>query len=206
MKDALVIFLHGVGSRGADLAPLAELWAQALPHVAFEAPDAPMPFDGGGHGHQWFSVSGVTEANRPARVATARPAFDALIRGLMVKHGLDARPDRLAFVGFSQGAIMALDAVADGRWPVAGIVAFSGRLATDMTTPPEPGSPVRDTNVLLIHGSADPVIAASESIRAEALLTGAGIPAASRIIPGLGHTISQEGAAWGAEFLAAVLA
>ena len=200
MKDTLVIFLHGVGSRGADLAPLAEIWAQSLPHAAFEAPDAPHPFDMTPRGRLWFSVSGVTEANRPARILTARPGFDLLIRELMAKHGLSDRPDRVALVGFSQGSIMALDAVASGRWPMAGVVAFSGRLATDIAEPP-----ALDTNVLLIHGGADPVIPASESIRAEALLTRAGVPASARVIPGLGHTISQEGAAWGAEFLAAVL-
>jgi phospholipase/carboxylesterase len=34
------------------------------------------------------------------------------------KHGFAGRFDRIAFFGFSQGAIMALDAVASGRWPV----------------------------------------------------------------------------------------
>lgn len=200
MKDSLVILLHGVGSRGADLAPLAELWAEALPNTAFEAPDAPLAFDLGRSGHQWFSVAGVTEESRPARVATARPAFNTLVAELLEKHGLTDRPDKLAFVGFSQGSIMALDAVATGRWPIAGVVAFSGRLPADVSA-----TPAVDTNILLIHGGADPVIPATESVRAEALFTRAGVPASARVIPGLGHTISQEGAGWAAEFLAAVL-
>lgn len=38
MSDALVIFLHGVGSSGASLAPLARVWADVLPNAAFAAP------------------------------------------------------------------------------------------------------------------------------------------------------------------------
>jgi phospholipase/carboxylesterase len=34
------------------------------------------------------------------------------------------------FVGVSQGAIVALDAVASGRWKVGALIAFSGLLAT----------------------------------------------------------------------------
>ena len=68
----LALLLHGVGAQGADMGGLAE--ALALPGLAFAAPDAPFPFDAapGSPGRQWFSVSGVTAANRAARVAAAR--------------------------------------------------------------------------------------------------------------------------------------
>ena len=54
----LVILLHGVGSNGADLMGLAQMWAPALPGVIFESPDAPHAFDHG-PGYQWFSITGV---------------------------------------------------------------------------------------------------------------------------------------------------
>ena len=60
MKETLVIFLHGVGARGSDLAPLGQIWAEALPRTDFAAPDGPEPFTGGGAGRQWFSIAGVT--------------------------------------------------------------------------------------------------------------------------------------------------
>ncbi len=43
MAKALVVFLHGVGSNGADLAVLGQHWSALLPDVAFAAPDAPFP-------------------------------------------------------------------------------------------------------------------------------------------------------------------
>jgi putative glutathione S-transferase len=203
-KDSLVIFLHGIGSRGAELAPLAGKWSEALPRTAFEMPDAPARFPTGanGHqrGHQWFSVDGVSNENRAERVKAARPAFDAIIAAAMERHGLKNRPDRVALVGFSQGAIMALDAVGSGRWPFAAVVGFSGRLAVDPVA-----TAAANSNVLLIHGGSDPVIPATESLRAEDLLTRAGIAASARVLAGLGHTISAKGAVWAEEFLRAVL-
>ena len=199
-KDSLVIFLHGIGSRGAELAPLASKWGETLPRTAFEMPDAPTRFAAGTKGHQWFSVDGISNDNRAARVKAARPAFDALIAAAMERHGLTNRPDRVAVVGFSQGAIMALDAVASGRWSFAAVVGFSGRLAVDPAQ-----SAATKSNVLLIHGGSDPVIPATESLRAEDILSRAGFSVSARILPGLGHTISAKGAVWAEGFLGAVL-
>lgn len=197
MPDSLVIFLHGVGSRGADLARLAEPLGAVLPAAAFAAPDGPFPFDRGGSGCQWFSIAGVNEANRAGRVADARATFDRTVAGCIAAAGLADRPDRVALVGFSQGSIMALDALATGRWPVAAIVAFSGRLATAGPLAPSPR-----THALLIHGAADAVIAASESAAAEASLTRAGAHVATAILPRLAHGISPEGIALAGTFLA----
>ncbi|MGG6124907.1 phospholipase, partial [Pantoea allii] len=67
MAKALVIFLHGVGSNGDDLAPIGDDWATLLPDVAFASPDAPYAFEHGA-GYQWFSLAGITPENRPGRV------------------------------------------------------------------------------------------------------------------------------------------
>jgi phospholipase/carboxylesterase len=200
MSRGLVIFLHGVGSRGADLAPLGDAWRAVLPETAFAAPDAPFPFDQGGAGRQWFSVRGVTPANRADRVLAAREAFDQAIGGIVAAHGLEGRPDRVALVGFSQGSIMALDAVASGRWPVAAVVAFSGRLAS-----PTPFRPATGSRVLLVHGDADPVMPVQEGLEAEALLKRAGVDVTLRRLPGLGHTISQQGTTAAGAFLSQAL-
>lgn len=201
MSSSLVIFLHGVGSRGSDLASLASVLAPYLPEAAFAAPDAPLPFDGGGFGRQWFSVRGVTEANRPQRIVDARGDFDAAIEGIIREHGLADRLDRVAMIGFSQGSIMALDALVSGRWPIGAVVAFSGRLAS-----PEPLTPSTATRTLLIHGEADPVIPARESEDAERRLAAAGAHVAVRLLPGVVHTISPEGVALAAAFLSESMA
>lgn len=199
MSRNLLIVLHGVGSDGADLAPFGEIWSRALPDTDFAAPDAPFAFGYGG-GRQWFSLDGVTAENRPGRVVAARETFDRLIGGIVSAHGLENDLDRVALVGFSQGAIMALDALASGRWPVAGVVAFSGRLASPAPLSPPPGA-----RVLLVHGDEDTVIPARESERAAAVLSGLGVETTLRILPGIGHGIAPEGVALAQRFLAGVL-
>lgn len=199
MAKALVIFLHGVGSNGADLAALGHHWAPLLPDVIFAAPDAPEPFAGSA-GYQWFSLNGVTAENRPARVRAARAAFDATVERVMTQQGLHGEWEKVVLVGFSQGSIMALDALASGRYPLAGVVAFSGRLAVD-----EPLTPTRHTPALLIHGHADEVIPWRESESAAQRLRAAGLSLELQLEPKTPHTISAQGAMRAAAFIAQCL-
>ena len=194
MSAPLIILLHGVGASGASLAPLAEAMAPALPGVAFATPDGVEPFDMGGPGRQWFSVKGVTAENRPARVAAARPAFDAALDRIIAEHG--ARPEHVALLGFSQGTIMSLDLLADGRRGFGALVGFSGRLPT-----PDPLHPAPNMPALLIHGDADPVIPASDTLDAARRLQAAGVSVETHIQPGLGHSISAEGLQLAVDFL-----
>lgn len=191
----LVILLHGVGSNGADLAPLGESWKARLPDAVFVSPNAPEPSNFGS-GYQWFSVAGVTEENRPARITAARAAFDTVISDIIDENGFNGRLNRVVLVGFSQGTIMSLDAVASGRWPVAAVIGFSGRLASEA-----PLTPSTETKIMLIHGTSDPVIPSWETEKAEAELKAAGLSVETVIEPGLGHTISIGGADRACDFL-----
>lgn len=199
MAKALVIFLHGVGSNGEDLAALGRHWAPLLPDVIFSAPDAPFPFTHGA-GFQWFSLEGVTPENRPARVRAARAAFDATLEAILAQHDLRDSREKVVLVGFSQGSIMALDALATGRYPLAGVVAFSGRLAVD-----EALTASVQTPVLLIHGHADEVIPWRESESAAQRLKAAGVPVELQLEPKTTHTISAQGAMRAATFIAQCL-
>lgn len=194
-KSFLAILLHGVGSNGEDLAPLAKSWQARLPDVSFAWPDAPER-SSFGSGFQWFSVAGVTEENRPARITAARPSFDTVVSGIIAENGFSDRLDRVVFVGFSQGTIMSLDAVASGRWPVAAVLGFSGRLATE-----KPLTPSIATKILLVHGTSDTVIPSWETEKAQTELTAAGMMVETVIEPGLGHTISIGGADRACDFM-----
>lgn len=167
-----VICLHGVGSSGAAMAPLAEALALAVPA---HCPDGPQPF---GAGRQWFSIDGVTEANRPARVAAALPAFTEIVSRF-------GDPRESLLVGFSQGAIMSLHAVAAGL-PVAGVIALSGRLAGPV--PPRADWPP----ITLLHGSADPMMPPSVARATEGWLKEAGAAPGLTIFEGLGHSVDAR--------------
>ncbi|MGK3126588.1 alpha/beta hydrolase [Candidatus Pantoea formicae] len=199
MAKALVVFLHGVGSNGDDLAVLGQHWASLLPDVAFASPNAPYPFEHA-MGYQWFSLTGITTENRPSRVREARAAFDETLQQLMARNGMADAWDKLILVGFSQGSIMALDALASGRYPLAGVVAFSGRLSFDGALTPQQHTPA-----LLIHGKVDGVIPYSETESAAQRLQEAGVTVEARYEATTGHTISSQGAMQAATFIAQCL-
>jgi len=200
-SDALVILLHGVGSNGADLAALAGPLSVYLPGAVFASPNAPTPFEGGGAGFQWFSIASVSPANRAQRIEGARAGYDRVVSAEIEKHGFAGRLDRVALFGFSQGAIMSLDAIASGRWPVGAVVAASGRLGT------MPGArPAKATPTLLLHGADDAIVPAAATPEAEAVLKGLGFDVEAHVYPRLGHSISREGVQAAGEFLARRLA
>ena len=169
-----VIFLHGVGSTGSSMQPLAD--ALSLPFAA-QCPDGPEPFDMG-PGRQWFSVKGVTEANRPDRITAALPAFIRTVESF-------GDPRDSLLIGFSQGAIMALHAVAAGM-SVAGLFALSGRLAGPIAArtdwPP----------ITLLHGSDDPVMSPAVAHATETWLRAAGAQPVLQVFDDLGHAVDHR--------------
>ena len=187
MHIKLVIFLHGVGSNGKDLLPIGEYWQQNHPELKVSTPNAPYSFMNSTEAFQWFSINGVTIENRLERIEQARPAFDHTIQKILEQHQLQNHLDQVLFCGFSQGTIMALDAVVTGRWPVTGVIGFSGRLATpiqkNLETKPK---------ILLMHGQNDTVIPVIESLQAQQLLTQAGFNSTLHTFDGLGHSINHD--------------
>lgn len=188
----LVIFLHGIGASGAQLQPLATAWKPQLCHAHFATPNA--PFSNGHGGHLWFKVDGLQLD--PGRIAQAREAFDGQIEEVISRAGFSSDLDRVAFVGVSQGAIIALDAVASGRWRIGAVIAFAGLL---------PIKPVRQEGyrppVLLVHGKNDRTIPAIASKAAAEQLRSFGFEVELVIEPEVGHTISMSGAAKALQFL-----
>ncbi|MBC8747018.1 phospholipase/carboxylesterase [Paraburkholderia sp. WC7.3g] len=186
---SLVVLMHGVGSNARDLMPLADVWSEDLPGTAFVSLDGTDPFDGGFGGRQWFSLRDVNEANREARVATAYQALRRVLDAELAHWQLSF--DRLALVGFSQGSMMALHHVASSAEGAAGVVAYSGRLASPIV------SSNRATPLTLVHGEDDQVIPVRELEFAADALHEAGYPVDAYVLPGVGHTITADGIALG---------
>lgn len=193
---ALVVLLHGVGSNARDLMPLADAWRDALPGVAFASLDGSEPFDGGFGGRQWFSLRDVSEVNRGARVAAAAPILQKRLADELAHWGLGF--DALALVGFSQGSIMSLYLVATEPVGLAGVVAYAGRLSAPVVAQ-------NRTPLTLVHGEDDTVIPVQELERAANAFSDAGYAVAAYVLPGVGHTITAQGAMLGRDALVSAL-
>ncbi len=195
----LAVLLHGVGDRADAFAPVARALAPAAPSADLVVLDGFHPWDGGGDGRQWFSLQGITDENRPARVAAAAAEVGPFLDAELARRGL--APERLVLVGFSQGAILA-SWLAIHRSPrPAALVALSGRVARDPGAPSGPPFPA-----LIAHGERDGVVPFAELAPAARALEAAGAKVDRRVYPTAGHEITERELADVREFLAAALA
>jgi phospholipase/carboxylesterase len=178
----LFLLFHGVGATPQDLVPVGTRLAHEFPDTAVVSVPAP-DRSGFGAGFQWFSVAGVTEENRPARVAATLERFVQTVQAWQQRTGVGREATTL--VGFSQGAIMALAAAQAAQPPAARVVSLSGRYSQ------LPDAAPQGVRLHFIHGTADPVIAASHAQEAVRRLQALGADATLDLVPGLPHGIDR---------------
>lgn len=182
--EQLLLLLHGVGANAADMVPLAEMLRREFPQAAILAFDGFEPFDGdpSGLGRQWFSLAGITEENRAARLAPALQPLADTVHAAQQATGLGQQAT--ALIGFSQGAIMSL-ALAQFEDGIAGrVLAFAGRYATLPLVAP------KMTTLHFFHGGADPVIDVQHAKDAMQRLAELQADATIDIAEGAGHEIN----------------
>jgi phospholipase/carboxylesterase len=157
----LVLLLHGWRAQGNDLVGLARELAHA--RARFLVPAAPLAEPGGGRA--WWRLDG---ADRPAHVwkdelppdfrpnagvAAARQAVQAVLRDARQRYA----PDSIALVGFSQGAMLALDVALAADPPVDRVAVLSGVLLADALPALHVKKPALPA-VFVSHGRSDPVL------------------------------------------------
>ena len=191
-----VVFLHGYGADGADLLGLADPLAPHLPDTLFVAPDAPEPCAGNPFGRQWFPIpwlDGSSEAEAAEGLARASDDLNVFLDALLEEQGL-----QLGVIGFSQGSMMALQVLPRRAGPVAGLVAFSGRLLRPEALEAET---VSRPPVLLVHGDQDPVVPFADMGLAGDALVAAGFETYAHVMKGTAHGIAPDGLSVALAFL-----
>jgi len=180
----LALLFHGVGTSAENLVPLGDAIVRAYPDAMVVSVGAPHPSTLG-TGREWFSVVGITEQDRPARIAQSMPLFRQSVAYWQQRGGIDAA--HTALVGFSQGAIMTLESTQDEAAPLAGkAVALAGRFAELVRSVPG------GLRYHLIHGAQDGVVApqfarlAAEGIRVK------GGSVTLDVLDGLGHSVDAR--------------
>ena len=180
----LLLLFHGVGSSPEDLAPLGQALAAARPRAWVIGVRAPNRADFGS-GWQWFSVQGITESNRPERVAQALPAFFDRVEAWQGRTGVG--PERTTLIGFSQGAIMSLESTQGAAPRIASrVAAIAGRFAQAPRRAPA------DVAVHLLHGEQDRVMPIDMSVQAHRELEALGATSTLDRFPGLGHGVDSR--------------
>ena len=187
-----VVFLHGYGANGADLLGLADPLGEHLPDTLFVAPDAPENCAGSPFGFQWFPIpwiDGSSEEESSRGMQQAVEDLNAFLDALMVDE--DLLPEQVCLFGFSQGTMMSLHVAPRREDPVAGIVAFSGRLLEPELLADEVQSRMP---ILLVHGDQDDVVPVQSLPQAAEALQNAGFSDVyAHVMKGTAHGIAPNG-------------
>ncbi len=158
-----VVLLHGFGAQGDDLVSLAR--SLMRPGTRFILPAAPLSLGNGGRA--WWRldasdrppyVTDVTDAadsaahtlTRNAELEAARGAVQAVLRRTKEQYA----PEQLFMVGFSQGAMLALDVALAAAPPVQRVAVLSGALLTDAAAQTAALHALRPA-VFISHGRED---------------------------------------------------
>jgi len=186
-----VVLVHGRGADEWDLLDLVEALPEPCLYVSVRAPH---PWTWGGY--TWFGhrPDGTPD---PQGFAQARDALGRFLRGLPEAVPVD--PERLAVVGFSQGAALAAAVL---LLPESGL-RVAAALSGFPDPNPGPGGPGR--RAFVAHGTEDPVVPPLAGRRVRDQLAARGVDVAYREYR-VGHAVSPEElvdlAAWLREALA----
>ncbi|MEO9632761.1 MAG: dienelactone hydrolase family protein [Sulfitobacter sp.] len=193
-----LVMVHGRGGGPVDMVGLAD--HLALPDVAVFAPQAA--------GRSWWPDSFLAslEANEPG-LSSGLSVISNLLDDLN-EQGFG--PEQVALVGFSQGACLAIEAAARRARPFRAVAALSGGLVGTGETGGAPrvdlydrpaktfdyDGQLSDVPVLIGCHEQDPHIPLARVRESAKVLGAMGAKVDTLVIPGAGHGIIAEEAAW----------
>ena len=187
VPNLLFLLFHGAGADATQMRPLAQALRGQYPQAAVLALSGPEAYDlipGGGSGLQWYSLDGANDENHARRVADALPDFIALVRAWTAHFELPWQ--QVALGGFSQGAVLALEAVQAELQLAGRVMAFSGAYATLPEHAPQ------EVSVHLLHGQQDGVLPYQDQIQAAKRLVALGADVTADVLPDIGHELHPE--------------
>lgn len=180
--DQVLVLLHG---RWYDPATMQELAEQLdLPGIACVAPAAP---ERTWYAGRFMDPRVENEPDVPRSIAQVHETLDQL-----AADGVE--PERTILGGFSQGACVACEALAQRPRPLAALVVLCGGLmgADEDELAKPPAAALEGLPVLLTGTEQDTWIPVERVERTAAVLTAAGARVDLRIYPPDAHEVHQE--------------
>lgn len=161
-----IIWLHGLGADGHDFAPIAtELMLPdtlgtrfILPH----APKRPVSINGGFVMRAWYDIAYTDLGRTPdlEGISASLQELEALIENEK-KKGIPAK--KILVAGFSQGAVLAMEAISQLQSGIGGAIALSGYLAKPEQIPEAKGQ----QHLYMAHGTQDSIVPFALGIQAK---------------------------------------
>jgi len=175
-----VVLLHGRGSSAPGILSLSH--HLQLDDALLLAPQAT--------NNTWYPYSFLApvDDNQPALDSALALVGEAANEA--IRQGIPA--NALYFVGFSQGACLALEYVARQAQPYGGVVAFTGGLIGESLNLDNYGGNFGGTPVLITSGDADPHVPLHRIKESATVLRDLGANVTLEIYPGKPHSISPD--------------
>lgn len=176
----VVLLVHGRGATAESMLPLADV--VAMPDLCYLAPQA--------DGYTWYpqSFMAPTAANEPY-LTRALDRLAAIIADIL---GAGIEPERLAIIGFSQGACLASETVLRNPKPYGFVGVLSGGAIGPPGTPRDYAGTLQGARIFLGCSDHDPHIPLSRVKETTATFTRMGANVTECIYPGASHGINDD--------------
>ena len=174
------VLAHGRGGSAQDMLSLAR--DLRTTDVLYLAPQAAS--------NSWYPGTFLApiEDNEPWLSSALR--FLARVIGELGRRGFS--PDRVALIGFSQGACLTLELAARNARRFAAVIGLSGGVIGPPGTPRSYPGTLQKTPVFLGCGDDDPHIPLARVHESADVFRALGAVVDERIYPGLGHTVNRD--------------
>ncbi|MDP9174971.1 MAG: alpha/beta hydrolase [Planctomycetota bacterium] len=178
--DVALILLHGRGASAEGMLSLYEVLS--MPNVAAIVPQAA--------GNSWYPHSFLVplKDNQPY-LDSALATVDGLVSDLLAR-GIPS--NRIALLGFSQGACLTTEFVARHPRRYGAVIGFTGGLIGPAGTPRNYAGSLAGTPVFLGSSDPDPHVPFERVKETEAVLSRMGASVELRRFGGMPHTINEE--------------
>lgn len=176
----VLILLHGRGARSRDILSIAQ--HLKVEYFAFIAPEA--------ENRSWYPYSFLApiENNEPK----LSKSLNILAQVLLEVIGNGIEKENIYFLGFSQGACLALEFTARNATRYGGIVAFTGGLIGDYIHEDHYKGNFNDTPIFIGSSDNDSHVPEQRVNETEALLRKMGAEVTKIIYDQMGHTITED--------------
>ena len=175
----VTIAIHGRGASADDILGVTREFT--APDVAYLAPQAA--------GNTWYPYSFLApmDQNEPG-LSSALNLIEGLV-GQLRQQGVPS--ERVALMGFSQGACLTCEFAARHATRYALVAAFSGGVIGPPGTPRRYAGSFGGTPIFLGCSDVDPHIPIERVHESADVFTAMGAVVDKRVYPGMGHTISR---------------
>ena len=182
-----IILLHGYGGDGKDISTLSFNWKRYLPNTVFICPNGHEVCPINPVGYQWFDLSKENPEYILTEVKKAENILNKFINEIKKKFNLDN--NKICLSGFSQGCMMSLNLGLISDQKYNSIIGFSGKIINQNYLKQKKKV---STDVLLIHGDADEIVAPDHLLEAKDFLIRNDINVETYLLKNCGHHIPIE--------------